>query len=213
MKKVLLGVGGVLGVAVVGLVAVIAMQPADFSLERTRVIAATPSDVWPHVSDLRGFIAWSPWQDLDPDQTVSFSDPSTGVGAWYAWEGNDDVGKGRMSFTELEPEVRVVEKLEFIEPFASVADVTITIEPVEGGSKVSWGFATQNDFMGKAFSLVVDMDAMLGADFEKGLERLAVVAERDAVARKEREAAAAKELAEAEALAADQAVTDAPAAP
>lgn len=196
MKKVLLGVAGFAAVVVVGFVAAVSSQPSELRVERSKVVAAAPEDVWPYVSDLRKFTGWSPWEDRDPNQVAEFSDPSHGVGAWYTWAGNDDVGSGKMSIRSLEENRQVVEDLEFIEPFASRALVTLSLEPVEGGSRVTWGFVSENDFMGKAFGMFVDMDEMLGADFAKGLDRLAPLAE---AARRERvEAARAAEAAAAE---------------
>jgi hypothetical protein len=164
----------VLGVVLLlGLVLAIVSQPDDRVVERKRVVRAAPEVVWPEVADLRAFVVWSPWSDLDPDQEVVFSEVSQGVGAWYTWKGDEAVGSGRMAITAAEPPFRVVEDLEFREPFESRAEVTMTLRPVEGGTEVSWKMASTNNFMGKAFGLLMDMDAMLGADFDKGLSRLA----------------------------------------
>jgi len=195
--KVVAGVGGVVVVGILGLVGLVAMQPSTVHIERTHVVAATPADVWPYVSDMHGFVKWSPWEGRDPNQVKEFSDPASGVGAWYGWKGNDDVGSGKMTFTVVEPETKVVEDLEFFEPFAAKAQVDFTLTAVEGGTQVKWGYDGNNGMMAKAVSLVMDMDAMLGADFEKGLTSLAGLAEADAKARVERERVAAEEAAAA----------------
>jgi hypothetical protein len=101
-----------------------------------------------------------------------FSDPASGVGAWYTWKGNDDVGQGRMELISVEPE-KVVTKLEFIEPFASVAQSTITMKPVdEGQVQVTWAYDGDADFGTKIMCVFMDFDAMMGPDFEKGLANL-----------------------------------------
>lgn len=191
MRKILIIGGALVLVAAASFVGVVAAQPSEVHVERSRVVAASPEDLWPQVSDLRAFVRWSPWTDRDPNQVSEFSDPSGGVGAWYTWTGNADVGRGRMSITGIEEGRRVLQDLEFIEPFPSRADVSITLAAVDGGTRVTWGFDTENGFVEKAFSLVFDMDAMLGPDFELGLERLSAIAETDARARAAAEAATA----------------------
>lgn len=201
MRNVLLGVAGVVVVAVVGLVGVISTRPAESHVERSLVVAAKPADVWPLIADYHQFITWSPWSEIDPAQKTTFSEPATGVGAWYAWEGNDQVGRGKMTFTAIEPEVKIVEDLDFIEPFENHAVVEMSLAPVEGGTKVTWGYTSPNNFLGKAMTLVMDMDAMLGADFEKGLAKLSTQATANATARVAAEKAAADAAAAAAAAA------------
>jgi hypothetical protein len=178
MWKKIVGAVVLLGaVGVAGLAGVVASQPSHQRIERSTVVAATPQDVWPLTSDLRQFVTWSPWQDLDPDQQMAFSDPSSGVGAWYTWAGDENVGEGRMEIVAVDDQKKVTEKLVFIEPFESRADVTLALAPEADGTRVTWAFDTENNFAAKAFGLVVDMDAMLGADFEKGLANLKAKAE------------------------------------
>ncbi len=202
--KVLGGVAvvGVLGLG--GLAAVVAMQPATTHIERSLLVNAAPADVFPLVNDFRHWVVWNPWQDMDPSQKTTVSEDPIGVGAWYTWEGNDQVGKGKMSIVESVEPTKIVEQLEFIEPFQSKADITFTFAPEGAGTKVVWAYDAENDFMTKAFGLVMDMDAMLGADFEKGLARLAPAAEKLASERIAAEAAA-KAAAEAAAVAAAEA--------
>jgi hypothetical protein len=195
MKKALFAVFGFIVVSLCALAVAASGQPDAVHIERSAVVAATPADLWPYVDDFKGFIKWNPWQEMDPNQKTEFSEPSSGVGAWYSWDGNDDVGKGRMEHVAIEPQKKVLSKLKFIEPFESTADVTLALTPADGGTRVTWAFDSQTNFMAKAFSLFVDMDAMLGNDFEKGLANLSQVAEADAKARLERERRAAEELA------------------
>lgn len=202
MRKALLIGAGVVSALLALLIAVIVMQPATTQVQRSKVIAATPEQVWPHVADLQATQAWSPWADLDPDQVVVYSEATSGVGAYYTWQGNDDVGSGKMTITAVEPNQSVVCDLQFIEPFESNAIASTTLEPVEGGTKVTWGFVTDNGFMAKAASMFMDMDAMIGADFEKGLGSLDGVVAADLAAQAQAEQTAAEEAeAEAEATA------------
>jgi hypothetical protein len=164
--------GGVLGVAVVGLAVAVFTAPSAYTVERTARIEATPEAVWPHVADYRAFVAWSPWTDRDPAQTSTFSEPSEGVGARYAWAGNADVGRGEMETLTADPPRRMTQRLSFVEPFESAADVEFVLAPHGAATDVTWRMRGEHDLMGRAFSLFMDFDAMIGPDFDEGLRRL-----------------------------------------
>ena len=170
-KKIALGILAALGLAVAGLLVAAAMQPDSFRVERSRELAASAEQIRPQLTDLERWAGWNPWADLDPNQQTTFSDPASGEGAWYRWEGNDDVGKGKMEIASV-TDGAVRYHLEFIEPFASESEVEIQLEPQGERTRVVWIMSGDNDFMGKLFSLFMDMDEMIGADFERGLERL-----------------------------------------
>jgi carbon monoxide dehydrogenase subunit G len=204
MRNALLGLLAIVAIMLVVFFAYVAGQPGHVHVERSKVVAATPQDVWPYLSDLKMFTEWSPWTGIDPAQKVEFSDPSSGAGAWYTWAGNKEVGKGKMQIVQAEEPKKVVESLEFIEPFESKADVVMTTEAVAAGSKVTWAFDTDMGFTGKAAGVFMHMDSSLGADFSRGLDKLATLAEADAKSRIEKEKqaqaeAAAQQAAEAQA--------------
>lgn len=207
MLKYVLGGVAVLLVAGLGLVSV---QPDTYEVTRSATVHASPDVVYDQLDDFPTWLSWSPWQDLDPDQTVTFEGPEQGVGAAYTWEGNEDVGRGRMEVLEAKPGKGVVWDLRFIEPFESTAVTRIDLAPGDDGTtEVTWSMTGDNDFMGKLVGLMMDMDAMIGKDFERGLSRLDEVAKAaqaaaDAAAAKAAEEAAqaaqAAALAEAEAM-------------
>jgi hypothetical protein len=177
-KKILAGVGAIGALAVVGLGAAVSRVPDTLHVERSAVIKASPDVVYPLVADLRTFTAWSPWTDLDPDQTVTFSPSTSGVGAWYTWSGDDKVGSGRMEILTENAPTGLTQRLEFIEPFQSVATVTWTLTPHAGGTQVTWSMDSAQGVVSKLMCVFVDMDAMLGADFERGLTQLQAHAQR-----------------------------------
>ena len=107
----------------------------------------------------------------------TFDGPPAGVGSKYAWAGNDQVGEGRMTIEKSDKPSTVGIKLEFLKPFAATNDTTFTFAPTPQGSKVTWSMDGENNFMAKAASLVMDMDKMIGADFEKGLAAMKSAAE------------------------------------
>lgn len=203
--KVLKIMAGVVAAVLVLFLGAVLMQPATSHIERTKVMAASPADVYSHVSDLQAFQKWNPWADMDPGQKVTVSDPPTGKGAWYTWEG-ETVGKGKMTITDVVENQKVVESLQFIAPFESTAVVTFTLKPEGESTKVVWGYDAQNGFMNKAAGMFMDMDTMLGGDFDKGLNKLAPLAKATADARIAAEAAKAAEAAAAAALATDAAL-------
>ena len=197
MKKLVSGLAGLL-LLTIGVVAVAASQQPDHThIERSVTMEASGVDLEPHLTDFTTFLNWSPWTELDPDQVNTFSEPPSGAGAWYAWEGNSDVGKGRMDLTEVAPG-SVTHHLTFIEPFPAEADARILW--VESGEalEVTWTYDADNDFLAKTMSLFMDMDALLGPDYEKGLANLKRNVERDAGMRREKARRASVRAAAAE---------------
>ncbi|MFL5352942.1 SRPBCC family protein [Archangium sp.] len=198
LKKILLGVAVVL----VALCGVIAMQPSTYSVQRSATFKASPDVAFALVNDFHHWSEWSPWDKLDPNQKVTFEGAATGMGAKYGWSGNDKVGEGRMTIEESKANELVRIKLEFIRPFESTSPTTFTFAPAAEGVTVTWKMDGTNNFMGKAFSLFVNMDAMLGKDFDNGLAAMGKVAEAET---KKRAEALAAEKAAAEAAAAQAA--------
>jgi uncharacterized protein YndB with AHSA1/START domain len=181
-KKILGAAAAVLVTPVVLLLAYASTRADAFHVERSQRIAATPVTVFALIEDFHAWPTWSPWEKLDPAMTRSFSSPARGVGATYAWAGNKEVGKGRMTITELAPGARLVQELEFTEPFQATNTVTFTTtRDGENGAKVTWSMDGRNNLMMKAFGLFMDMDKQIGADFEKGLGNLKRAAEKASV--------------------------------
>ncbi|MFM2244886.1 MAG: hypothetical protein RL071_960 [Pseudomonadota bacterium] len=206
IKKVLLGIGAVVAVAVVGVLGAAATQPDVVHVERSLVVAAQPGDIQPHINDLKKFSAWNPWGQMDPLQKVTHSEPSAGLGARYDWS-SELVGTGSMTITKSEPEA-VHMRLVFTAPWQSEADANFLLKPEGDQTKVTWTYDQQADFGTKLMGLAMNMDSMLGPDYEKGLASLKVIAEQAATTRK---AAEAQAEADAKAAAEAQAAAQAPA--
>lgn len=196
MKKLVVGGAAVVGGVGVGALGLVVAQPDELVVTRTQVLNGAPEDVRPWVVDLERVNRWSPWDDLDPEMAVEYSETTGDVGSWYTWDGNDDVGAGRQTIQAID-DGRVIYDLHFDRPFESDAVVTTSWAAVDGGTEVTWAMHSENDFLGKAVGLLMDMDAMLGADFEKGLGELAPLVETTREQRELAEAEAAR-LAEAE---------------
>jgi uncharacterized protein YndB with AHSA1/START domain len=155
----------------------VATRPSDFRVERSIEIAAPTEAVFPHVNDFHRWAAWSPWEKLDPAMKKDFGGAPAGVGATYAWQGNDDVGSGKMSITESRPNERIGIQLVFLSPFEATNKTEFAFTPAGAGSTLTWTMTGQNDFMGKLFSVFMDMDWMIGKDFEAGLSGIKAQAE------------------------------------
>lgn len=171
-KKIAIGAGGVLLVLCV----VIAMQPPTFHLERSTTIAAPADAVFAQVNDFHNWSKWSPWEKLDPSMKRSYEGAPAGVGAKYAWVGNKEVGEGRMTIEHSDPS-RIEIKLEFLKPFTATNQATFTFASTPEGTKTTWAMDGSNNFVSKAFHLVMDMDKMVGGDFERGLAGMKTAAE------------------------------------
>jgi uncharacterized protein YndB with AHSA1/START domain len=168
-KKVLLGVVAVVLLVVVVLVVAISLQPSEFSVSRTATMAAPPADAFEQVNDFHNWQAWSPWEMLDPAMQRTFEGPASGKGAVYSWVGNSEVGEGRMTIAESRPNELIRINLDFIAPFESTNTTEFTFKPEGDETVVVWTMSGQNNFMSKAFHLFMDVEAMVGGDFEKGL--------------------------------------------
>ncbi len=179
VKKI--GIG--LVALIVALCVVIALQPSSYSVQRSTTIEAPPEVVYGILSDLNRFESWSPFARIDPATKVTVTGAAGEPGQKYEWTGNDDVGAGEMSITSVEPGKHVKVDMRFIRPFESTARVTFSVAPEGAGSKATWGMDADNNFMGKAVGLVMDMDKMLGAQFDEGLANLKRISEADAKAK------------------------------
>ena len=189
LKKV--GLGLLALVAVLG--AVIASRPATFELKRSLLINASPEFVFAQVNDFKAWAAWSPWDRMDPAMKKTYSGAETGVGAHYAWVGNKDVGEGSMTITDSKPVEHIGLDLEFITPFPAKNRTDFDFAQTGDGTTVTWTMSGKNDFMGKAASLVMDLEKKVGPDFEKGLAAMKTASETAAAdaAKKAADAAAA----------------------
>jgi Polyketide cyclase / dehydrase and lipid transport len=164
-------------VIVVGLVAVIALQPARYRVSRSTTIAAPAPVVFAQVNDFHRWTAWSPWEKIDPAMKRTYEGPPAGVGASYTWAGSGEVGEGRMTIVESRPSDLIQVKLEFVKPFAGTSVAAFTFKPEGDRTLVTWSMTGDKNFIAKAIHLVMSMDRMIGDQFDKGLAAMKTVAE------------------------------------
>jgi uncharacterized protein YndB with AHSA1/START domain len=167
-KKILV----VLVIAVAVFAGVVAMQPAEFRVERSATMAAPAPDVFAQVNDFHNWEAWSPWAKLDPNAKNTFSGPAAGKDAKFSWAGNDEVGVGSMTILESRPHDLIRIAIDFEKPHQNTSMVDFTFKPVDNQTVVTWSMYGKNDFMSKAICLFMNMDKMVGEKFEEGLANL-----------------------------------------
>lgn len=174
--RILVGLAFIIG----GLIVVVATRPGEFRVTRTATIPAPPSAVFAQINDLQQWNAWSPWAKLDPAAKNTFEGPTSGKGAIFAWAGNNDVGEGRMTIIESQPDELVRLKLDFIKPFESTSTTEFTFKPEGEQTVVTWTMAGKNNFIGKGISLFIDCDKMIGDQFEQGFANMKSLVETSA---------------------------------
>jgi len=166
-----------LAAVVIVFVAIVAMQPSDFRVARTALIAAPAPAVFAQVNDYRNWKAWSPYEKLDPAMKKTYEGAAAGTGAIYTWAGNSQAGEGRATITESRPSELIRIKLEFLKPFAATNTAEFTFKPEGERTAVTWSLTGTRNFMFKAVGLFMNMDKMVGSQFEEGLAQLKSVAE------------------------------------
>lgn len=176
-KKILAWSLVVLAVVVVAFAGIVAMQPSHYHIERTATMTAPPEAVFAQVNDFHNWGAWSPWAKLDPNAKNTFEGPAEGEGAIFRWAGNDEVGEGSMTILESRPSEFVKIELAFIKPFEDTAATEFILKPDGEQTAVTWNMYGENNFMAKAFCLFMDMDKMIGDQYEKGLASIKSIVE------------------------------------
>lgn len=174
LKKILIA----LLVIVAALLIIVAVQPSEFRVERTTLIAAPADSVFGQVNDLHKWDAWSPWAKLDPAAKITFDGPEAGQGAAMGWSGNEKVGEGKMTIVESHPNDDIKLKVDFTKPFEGSIGSAFGFKTNGDNTDVTWAMTGHRTFVQKAFCLIMNGDKMLGSDIEKGLAQLKSVAER-----------------------------------
>jgi uncharacterized protein YndB with AHSA1/START domain len=164
--------------AVSALIAYVSLQPDTFRIARSAVIDAPPERIYPLINDLHEWERWSPWAKLDPGQVVTYEGSPLGAGAIMSWAGNNKVGKGKMKIAESSQNERIRLRLQFIKPMKAINDVQFDLKPLgETRTEVVWTMSGKNEFMAKAMHAFMNMDRMVGGQFEQGLASLKALAE------------------------------------
>jgi len=173
LKKILIALAAIVVVFVV----VVAMQPSDFRVARSATISAPAPAVFAQVNDLHKWEAWSPWAKLDPAAKSTSEGPPAGTGAIFRWAGNKEVGERSMTITESRPNELIRFNLEFLKPMAGTSTAEFTFKPEVNQTTVTWSMTGKNNFIAKAMCLFMNMDQMVGGQFEKELAAMKSIVE------------------------------------
>ncbi|MGE0736821.1 MAG: SRPBCC family protein [Alphaproteobacteria bacterium] len=165
-------------IAIAGILILAATKPSIFRVERAARIAAPPEKIFPLIDDFRNWTQWSPWEERDPALKRTYSGAAKGVGTVYAWEGNRKVGAGRMEITESVPVSKIVLKHDFLKPMKAHHTTEFVLQPDGNATNVTWSMYGPAAFMTKIMQVFMDMDRMVGKDFDTGLANMKAAAEK-----------------------------------
>jgi hypothetical protein len=180
----MLKITGLALAGLVGLVLVVAAtRPDNFRVQRSASIHASPEKIFPHINDLQAFNAWNPFNKKDPNIKGRYSGAASGPGAAYAFEGNSDVGSGRIEIIDSRPASEVRMNLHMLVPMEGRNVVEFGLHPKGDATQVTWAIQGPMPYISKVLSVFCDMDAMIGRKFESGLAELKAIAERQEVNR------------------------------
>jgi len=167
----------VVAVLIAGVLIFAATKPDTFRVQRSASIKAPPEKVFGYINDFKRWDVWSPWEKKDPAMKRTYGATTAGKGATYAWEGNKEVGQGSMEITGSTPSSQVVLKLDFIKPFEGHNTVEFTLQPQGDTTNVTWTMQGPTPYFAKIIHVFVNMDNMVGKEFENGLASLKAAAE------------------------------------
>lgn len=170
-------IGIAIVVFIVALLVYAMTKPDSFRTERSANINAPPEKIFPFINDFHNWIAWSPWEKIDPALKRAYSGTTSGKGTVYEWEGNNQVGHGRMEISDTSPPSHLLIKLDFLKPFEAHNTAEFTLNGAGPSTNVTWAMYGPQPYLAKVMSLFVSMDTMVGGQFETGLANLKTVAE------------------------------------
>ena len=180
MIEIIIVVAVVLAIAVAAVLILASTKPDSFAVQRSAVMQAPAERIFPLINDFQEWAKWSPWENKDPAMKRSFSGPRSGNGAIYAWDGNKNVGSGRMEILDASQPSKITIKLDFFKPFEGHNTAEFTFAPERGTSatNVIWVMRGSSPFMSKVMQVFMNFDAMIGRDFEAGLANLKKITEK-----------------------------------
>jgi uncharacterized protein YndB with AHSA1/START domain len=166
-------------VLVVVVVLILALaKPDTLRVRRSTTIKAPPERIFSLINDFHRWGNWSPYEHKDPAMKRSYSGAASGKGAVYGWEGNKNVGSGRMEILDAAAPSKIVIKLDFFTPFEGRNTAEFTMLPQGDATNVTWLMHGPAPFMSKVMQVFINMDNMIGKDFEIGLANLKNITEK-----------------------------------
>src|SRR6201987_1004359 len=174
MLEIIAIIAALLAVVVLVVLILASTKPDKFSVQRSVVVKAPAERIFPLISNFHHWANWSPWENRDPAMKRTFSGSESGNGAVYAWDGNKNVGSGRMEILDASSRSKIVIKLDFFKPFEGHNTAEFTFSPGRDASatNITWVMHGPSSFMSKVMQVFMNLDKMIGRDFETGLANL-----------------------------------------
>jgi len=171
MFEIIVAIAVIIALAIAAVLILAATKPDVFTVQREIDIKAPPDSIFPLINDFHRWKTWSPYENKDPSMQRHFDGAASGKGAIYAWEGDKNVGSGRMEILEAAP-TRIVIKLDFFTPFEAHNTAEFTMLPQGDTTHVTWLMQGPTPFFGKIMHVFMNIDNMVGKDFSIGLANL-----------------------------------------
>jgi hypothetical protein len=172
MFEIIVAVAIALVIAIAIVLILAAAKPDTFSVHRATMVKTSPERIFPLINDFHQWVSWSPYETRDPAMKRSYSGAASGKGAVYGWEGNKNVGAGRMEILDTSVPSKIVIKLDFFKPFEGHNTGEFTMLPQGDDTNVTWRMFGPAPFMSRLTQVFVNLDNMIGKDFEIGLANL-----------------------------------------
>jgi uncharacterized protein YndB with AHSA1/START domain len=169
-----------LAIAIAIVLILASAKPDTFSVQRAAVVRAPAEEIFPLISNFHQWAKWSPWENKDPAMKRTYSGSECGKGAVYAWDGNKNVGSGRMEILDASSPSKIVIKLDFFKPFEGHNTAEFTIQPERDAAttNITWVMHGPAPFMSKVMQVFMNLDKMIDKDFEAGLANLKELTEK-----------------------------------
>ncbi|WP_446809347.1 SRPBCC family protein [Methylomonas sp. 2BW1-5-20] len=168
----------ILAVVIACILIYAATKPDTFCVQRSITIKATPETIFPLINDLHSMQIWSAWEKVDPGMQRTYSGVASGPGAIYEWEGNQEIGQGRMEILEATPPAKITIRMDFIKPFPAQNTLEFVLQAEGNSTHVTQAIFGPSPYISKVMSLVFSMDKMIGGKFEESLAELKAIAEK-----------------------------------
>ena len=168
LLKVILGVL----VLLAGFLTYVAFQPSEMYIVREIFIKAPSEKIFPFINNSQKANSWMPWQESDPGAIMKYSGPEEGVGSTSSWDSPGKMGTGKAEVVESVPNQTVKTKLTYTKPMNMSQMAEVSLTPSADGTIVKWSVKGNNTFLGRLMCVFMNMDKMVGGQFEKGLTKL-----------------------------------------
>ena len=178
MFEIIAIIAVVLAIAIAAVLVLAATKPNTLRVQRAITINSPADRIFPLINDFHQWVTWSPYENKDPAMKRTYSGADSGKGAVYAWDGNKNVGSGRMEILDTSVSSKIVIKLDFFKPFEGHNTAEFTMLPQGDVTNLTWVMHGPAVLMTRVMQVFINLDHMIGRDFEAGLANLKQLTEK-----------------------------------